>query len=458
MLIAGNNDTSPISIVYRLFLSSGGILTQLGDIYTALAEGAAVPIFSDNQKPSITDAASVALKYQKWLIERGSDKDSEQTRVVILPATLVSTDQFNYQSSIIIEFGSPILITEAYLNDESMNNLEVLQRSIASAQVEAAINAPDQEMLFAMHAARDLLWDRVNAINLDEFVSVSQMLVDLLSNSVPLNIQKTKQILLEYYVMLQLTHLTDPIISSLPIPWALDPDVSGSPIQRILALLALSTSTILSLIHVPPYCLSLVMQPSSFILTAVGSWLIGKPVPDRLRRRWYFLTMAYLILFCLPVIFHVWSLEVPITASDFRVRRLVAAWALLLGEWALHQIDPYIEVLVQQAAQAFFKLSRMDRRMFDLLDTPQFEGVSFEVGQLPVLRLVQLTVQSRMRAMLALNDFFEELEMLGGRATLGASAHLSHTFGNSDGQRTVDEMLKFLHWKGLNIPASYSMD
>ncbi|PBK78952.1 hypothetical protein ARMGADRAFT_1041151, partial [Armillaria gallica] len=184
------------------------------------------------------------------------------------------------------------------------------------------------------------------------------------------------------------------------------------------------------------------MQLSSFILTAVGSWLIGKPVPDRLHRR--------------PITGD--SLRTGLIASNFRVRRLVAAWALLLGEWAPHQIDPYIEVLVQHAAQTFFKLLRMDRHMFDLLDTPQLEGVSFEVGQLPVLRLVQLTVQSRSRAILALNDFFEELEMLGAGVTLRASAHLGRTFGNSDGQRTVGEMLKFLRWKGLNIPASYSMD
>ncbi|PBK90443.1 hypothetical protein ARMGADRAFT_1032468 [Armillaria gallica] len=378
----------------------------------------AVSIFSDDQKPSITDAASVALKYQKWSIERGSDKDSEQTRVVILPATLVSTDRFNYQSNYYrVRFGPPILITEAYLNDESANNLEALQRLIVSTHVEAAIIAPDQETLFAMHAARDLLWDRVNAINLDEFVSVSQTyLVDLLSNGIPLNIQKTKQILLEYHVMLQLMHLTDPIISSLPVPQVLDPDVPRSPIQF--------------------------MQLSSFILTAVGSWLISNPVPDRLRRR--------------PITGDL--LRTGLIASNFCIRQLVVAWALLLGKWAPHQIDPYIEVLMQHAAQTFFKLSRMDHHMFDLLDTPQLEGVSFEVGQLPVLRLVQLTVQSWSRAILALNDFFEELEMLGVGVTLRASTHLSHTFGNSNGQRTVSKMLKFLHWKGLNIPASYSMD
>ncbi|KAK0481004.1 hypothetical protein EDD18DRAFT_1363605 [Armillaria luteobubalina] len=138
-------------------------------------------------------------------------------------------------------------------------NLEVLRKSIISAQVEATINAPDQDTLFAMQAARDLLWGRVNVINIDEFVPVSQILVDLLSSSIPSNIQNMKQILVEYYIMLQLMNLMDSIISSLPIPWSLDPNVPGSPIHRILALLALLTSTILSLIHVPPYCLSLVI-------------------------------------------------------------------------------------------------------------------------------------------------------------------------------------------------------
>ncbi|KAK0488172.1 hypothetical protein EDD18DRAFT_1359859 [Armillaria luteobubalina] len=470
----GETNSLPTSSIYRLLLSSGGILTQLEDIYEALATGAAVPIFSDDQKSSMDDAASVALGYHKWLTRRGLIRDPEQTRVNVVPATLVTTDQFNYRSSVIIEFGSPIPTTsEACLSDETMN-LEVLRKSIVSAQVEATIHALDQDTLFAMQAARDLLWGRVDAINIDEFVPVSQTLVDLLSSDMPSNIQNTKRILVEYFIMLRLTNLTDSIISSLPVPRSLDPDVPGSPIHRILALLALSTSTILSLIHVPPYCLSLVIRPSSFILTAVGSWLIRKPVPDQLRRRWCCLTLAYLTFFCFLVVSHAcsprtlaltwllcyYSLRAwrrPIIASSSRIRRLVAAWALLLGRWAPHQVDSRLEIFLQHAIQTFCKLSSTDHRTFAPLDMSQFGGVSFGFERPPMLRLVLFTVQSRARAMVALADFFEELEKLGEGANLGTNAHLDRTFGN-DNDRTVGEILKFLRWKGLNIPQSYSLD
>ncbi|KAK0187143.1 hypothetical protein F5146DRAFT_1142066 [Armillaria mellea] len=164
------NDSLPTNNIYRLLLSSGEILTQLEDIYKALATGMAIPIFSDEQISSMDDGASVALGYHKWLKGQGSVRDPEQICVNVVPATLVTTNQFHYQSSVIIKFRSPILITlKTCLSDESMN-LEVLRKSIVCTQVEATINAPDQDTLFTMQAARDLLWGGVNTLNLDEFV------------------------------------------------------------------------------------------------------------------------------------------------------------------------------------------------------------------------------------------------------------------------------------------------
>ncbi|KAK0191938.1 hypothetical protein F5146DRAFT_999196 [Armillaria mellea] len=231
--------------------------------------------------------------------------------------------------------------------------------------------------------------------------------------------------------MLQLTNLTDGIVSSLPIPWSLDPDVPGSLIHRTLALLALLTSTILLLIHVPPYCLSLVIQPSSFILIAVGSWLICKPVPNQLHRRCDFS--------CIPA-----------------KNTCLYMAALLLFSTCMAQANHCLQLL--HAIQTFYKLSKIDHHTFAPLDTSQLGGVSFEFGWPPMLRLVLFTVQLHARAMMALADFFEELEKLGEGANLGATAHLGRTFGNNNRERTIDEILKFLRCKGVNIPQSYLMD
>ncbi|KAK0482924.1 hypothetical protein EDD18DRAFT_1433039 [Armillaria luteobubalina] len=266
-LFPEKQDTSVLHArVYRLLLSSGGILTQLEDVYKALATGAAVPIFSYEQKSSMNDAGSVALGYHR------------------------------------VRFRSPILTTsKACLSDETMN-LEMLHKLIVSAQVEATINAPDQDTLFAMQAARDLLWGRVDVINIDEFVPVSQ-------------------------------------------------------ICQIMAYSQASTRP-----TVPMMVLSDLGLSDIFLFSGGFSHMLVKN------------TCLYMA-------------------------------ALLLLSACMAQTNHCLQLL------------------------------------LPMLRLVLFTVQSCVRAMMALVDFFEELEKFEEGANLGTNAHLDRTFGN-DNERTIGEILK----------------
>jgi len=54
-----------------------------------------------------------------------------------------------------------------------------LTRAIESELVEASVNAPDWDTLYAARMARDILWEGTKSINLDEFVPISQTYVIL---------------------------------------------------------------------------------------------------------------------------------------------------------------------------------------------------------------------------------------------------------------------------------------
>ncbi|PSR72629.1 hypothetical protein PHLCEN_2v11513 [Hermanssonia centrifuga] len=49
-----------------------------------------------------------------------------------------------------------------------------LTANIEQELVQATINAPDWDTLYAARIARDLLWEDERSINLDDFVAISQ--------------------------------------------------------------------------------------------------------------------------------------------------------------------------------------------------------------------------------------------------------------------------------------------
>ena len=59
--------------------------------------------------------------------------------------------------------------------DSAKHAVKQLTRAIEESLVRLTINANDWEDVYAGRMARDLLWEDVRSLNLDEFVGVSQM-------------------------------------------------------------------------------------------------------------------------------------------------------------------------------------------------------------------------------------------------------------------------------------------
>ncbi|KAJ2987602.1 hypothetical protein NUW54_g9381 [Trametes sanguinea] len=205
--------------------------------FRTLAAGEAVALFPEGTsytEPHIMQvkdgAAWAALEYTKWARENPDKVAKGAENVLIIPAAIVYTNKSKYRSQVIMEFGQPISMDdyfEQFMSQEEGAPRAAVKRLTAAIErelTEATINAPDWDTLYAARMARDLLWPEERSINLDEFVTISQTLVDLFSTPdlVP-NINAIKRHLLTYYSLLESTHLTNAVLSSLPLPATLDP-------------------------------------------------------------------------------------------------------------------------------------------------------------------------------------------------------------------------------------------
>jgi len=150
-----------------------------------------------------------------------------------------------------------------------------LTRAIESELVEASVNAPDWDTLYAARMARDILWEGTKSINLDEFVPISQTLVDLFSTpDASPNFNSAKRNLLEYYSLLQSSHLTNSVLSSLPLPRSLDPNIPAPVPSRLFTLIILVRDTISALIRLPFFLFPLLVHLPVYFMGRLGAKLV----------------------------------------------------------------------------------------------------------------------------------------------------------------------------------------
>ncbi|KAJ4475579.1 hypothetical protein J3R30DRAFT_569368 [Lentinula aciculospora] len=203
-------------------------------------------------------AARAAVEYELWR------RENEGPNVVILPVGIVYTDKSCYQSRLVVQFGTPIRITDyfdelfspsAFIPSSSFSSCPTVNNSINassfSQEASAAsyslsetedalathtravtkaiairiekslfrltINAPDWETLYAAGVARDIMFED-EEISLSEWVPVSQSFVDLLSSSSstsPESVQGKRQALTRYFALLYNTGLTHAVLQGL---------------------------------------------------------------------------------------------------------------------------------------------------------------------------------------------------------------------------------------------------
>ncbi|KAF8070166.1 glycerol-3-phosphate-acyltransferase [Lyophyllum atratum] len=494
--------------------------------FEALSKGQAVALFPEGTsytEPKIMQvkdgAAWAALEYAKWKQENPGVAPPQD--VIIIPAAIVYTDKSKYRSDVIIEFGQPITLDsykeQFFSSEEGAPRAAVkrLTRAIESELVEATVNAPDWDTLYVARIARDILWEGTKSINLDEFVVISQTLVDLFStpNSTS-NFKSAKRNLLEYYSLLQSSHLTNSVLSSLPLPRSLDPNTPVPVPSRLYTLLILIRDTISALIRLPFFFFPLIVHLPVYFMGRLGARLVQDEEETQAQNKVVFGLLS-LVLIYPAAFFFLWALlwYTPIGAlfaattvylfanyhnriidvNYERAKRIIAAWRVLVGVWVPTRWDLSLAALSQYTTPTppkenpwVDKPKTSELRSRDTSPFPSTPGVAspgppsalrttIPIEEPPVKtrpkrrppsrRLVRHVLRARVEAVKALAAFFDHLQRAPPSTQVKASAHLAKRHGrvvevkneNGDvepqGWRDVHEVVAFLKQRGAKIPS-----
>ncbi|PPQ85479.1 hypothetical protein CVT24_008533, partial [Panaeolus cyanescens] len=473
----------------------------------ALAKGEAVALFPEGTsytEPRIMQvkdgAAWAALEYTKWAKEN-PDKATSQN-VTIIPAAIVYTNKSKYRSAVIMEFGRPITMDpykEQFLSSEEGAPRAAVKRltaAIESELTEATINAPDWDTLYTARMARDLLWESERSINLDDFVVISQTLVDLFSNpDIAPNFKTVKRYLLSYYSLLQSSHLTNSALSSLPLPRSLDPNTATTIPGRLYTLLLLLRDSIAALIQLPFFLLPLIVHSPVYMMGRIGAKLVENEEETQAQNKVAFGLISLLLIYPASFFF-LWALfmytplggllaglmvylfaryHIKLIDSNYeRAKKFIAAWRVLVGVWVPKRWDlslaalspytqpripaesPWVERKPKKTTKEEEEVKSSGGLEFSLQEEPPVKSKS--IRRPPSRRLVRHVLKSRVEAMNALAAFFDHLGQDSWNKRVRTSGHLARIYGGTvsengeEGWRTAGEIVNFLKKRGAKIP------
>ncbi|KAF9478620.1 glycerol-3-phosphate-acyltransferase [Pholiota conissans] len=484
----------------------------------ALARGEAVALFPEGTsytEPRIMQvkdgAAWAAMEYVKWAREN-PDKAQYQ-EVTIVPVAIVYTNKSKYRSRVIMEFGKPITlgpyIEQFFSSVEGAPRAAVkrITRRIETELVEASINAPDWDTLYAARMARDLLWENERSINMEDFVAVSQTLVDLFSDpDITPNAKAVRRILLSYYSLLQSARLSNSVLSSLPLPRTLDPNTPASIPGRLYTVMILIRDTIAALIQLPFFFIPLIVHAPVYMMGRLGARLVENEEETQAQNKVAFGLLSLLLIYP-ATFFFLWALflysrtgailaalivylfavyHIKMIDSNYeRAKRFIAAWRVLVGVWtpkrfdlsgsAVSQytkpktpppsvwIDQKKPVKVEEAPVVATAAEEITD--FQLQNEPPVKSGSGRKP--PSRRLIRHVLRSRVEAVNALAGFFDNISSNGSRK-LKASPHLARIYGGhvvervagigsegeegkTEGWRYASEVVVFLKKRGGQI-------
>ncbi|KAJ7797540.1 hypothetical protein B0H14DRAFT_3114323 [Mycena olivaceomarginata] len=483
-------------IVSYVLYSSGNIPVDrkskdrrvlLGGTLEALSKGYAVALFPEGTsytEPRIMQikdgAAWAALEYAK-LRQESPEKNLQPLSVV--PAAIVYTNK--------TKFGRPITM-DSYIDQFTSEAdgapraaVKRLSRAIESSLVGATVNGPDWDTLYTARMARDILWEGDKSINLDEFVPISQTLVDLFSTPNPTpNFKSMKRCLLEYYSLLQSTHLTNSVLSNLPLPRTLDPNTPTPLPSRLLTVLILIRDTFAMLLRLPFFIFPLIMYFPVYFMGRVGARLVEDEEETQAQNKLVFGLLSMLIMYP-TAFFFLWAMFMYTRVgavlaagtlwlfaryhdSMINVRNaLLATWRVIMGVWApkkwdfpLAALAPYTTPVFPKESEFISKPSTKSASATSTQDqdspkppppvlppTPDL-GLTEPPVQTrpkrrpPSRRIMRHVLRARVEAVKALAEFFEELRAQSaqsrgrGGMRVKASVHLARLYGGVEAVAT----------------------
>ncbi|KAF8549758.1 hypothetical protein OG21DRAFT_1514834 [Imleria badia] len=468
--------------------------------FEALARGGAVALFPEGTSYTeprimqVKDGASwAALEYTKWAADHGI----KGPEVKIVPTAIVYTNKSKYRSYVIMEFGPPISMEqykEQFVSDAegaARAAVKRLTRAIEQQLIETTINAPDWNTLYVARMARDLLWEDERSIDLKEFVTISQTLVDLFStkDAMP-NFCSVRRHLLEYYSLLQSTRLTNSVLSSLPLPETLSPTHPTPLPSRLLTLSILVRDTLAALIRLPFFLLPLILHLPVYVMSRLAAGLSEHEEETQAQNK-VVIGLLLLMLIYPAAFWAFWAilsftshgaLVAGLTVWAFayyhtrlvndnylHFKRVIAAWRVLVGVWAPKRWDLSLTALSQYNTPTV----PPESPWVDPIKRSSTPDLPAQATEPPVVlkqkrpasrQIMRHVLRARGEAVRALASFFAALEDAGDNKHVVASAHLARRFGwvdevkvDAEGQgqeveaqgfRRAREVISFLRSRG----------
>ncbi|KAJ7122064.1 hypothetical protein C8R43DRAFT_1149056 [Mycena crocata] len=381
-------------------------------------------------------------------------------------------------------FGQPITMDsyiEQFLSGSEgapRTAVKRLSRAIESGLVGATVNAPDWDTLYAARMARDIMWEGDKSINLDEFVSISQTLVDLFSTPNPTpNFKSMKRHLLEYYSLLQSTHLTNSVLSNLPLPRSLDPNTLTPLPSRLMTLLILVRDTFSTLLRLPFFVFPLVIYMPVYIMGRLGARLVEDEEETQAQNKLVFGLLSMLLIYP-TAFFFLWSLflytrvgalmagatlwlfaryhDTMINGAQLRacqtssrdLARPLGVWGPKRWDLSLTALAPYMTPVFPKESEFISKPAssapESPKPLAPVLPpTPELGNTEPPVKarpkrRPPSRRIMRHVLRARVEAVKALAEFFEELRIQSSQSRnrggmhVKASLHLARLYGDID--------------------------
>ncbi|RIB18031.1 hypothetical protein C2G38_1926833, partial [Gigaspora rosea] len=199
---------------------------KLGEVVAVFPEGTS---HSESRLLQLKDGASwAALEYASHIAQQEHTEESNKKQIIIIPCGITYVQKSKYRSSLIVVYGPPIQI-DPYLKDFLLDNrtaVKALTKRIESEIEKLTINASNWEISNAASMARMLYFSDDKRVPLEDYVKVTQSLINFFSNTTSEEVTTLKNLLIQYKTSLDALHLTNPDISRyekhhLTLPWAL---------------------------------------------------------------------------------------------------------------------------------------------------------------------------------------------------------------------------------------------
>ncbi|KAF9025271.1 hypothetical protein BDZ89DRAFT_953991, partial [Hymenopellis radicata] len=196
----------------------------------AFANGKVIGVFPEGTsytEPTIAQimsgAAWAAVEYTRWQREAGRAVTKD---AVIIPVGIVYTDKTRFRSSLRVQYGTPISMSE-YVDElfhspmgasvDAYGVVREITQRIEQKLFAMTINASDWETLYAAETLRAIVYGRERKLSLKDWVSVTQRFIDLLSDPAPSEpLGRVKELLIKYYSLLRRTGLLHSDLPCIP--------------------------------------------------------------------------------------------------------------------------------------------------------------------------------------------------------------------------------------------------